>query len=879
MPSSLRSTFHIKCSTTLYCEGELIVSKDFLRLISKFSQMGAEELTLLGFNAFLHRHIFAGLGRVFAEIYFYRVNEDIFVPEKPSTVCCQENISGVPALILAQDPLLEDFRSHGHYRVFTTERDTPPFLANTGNTVHALLPLFTDNRLTAILYVGSREIPAFPEDYLLGIQALTVVIASQIRNLNDSISLQKSTTLNESSEQLQQALYDINEQAHLATSEEELYKSLHTIVARLLNARNFVIALRQERGGAQYIKYVYLCDEFDAHIQGMEIKIDPKNKLNFTGYLLQSGKPILLNHDNYDDFCLENDIQPLGTKTHSLIGVPFYFEHLAGAVLVPSYRQVIFTDKDKDLLVYVARHIGDTLSRKKQIDDMREANEIFSLFLRYSPMHVYIKEVKNGESRIVQASEAYGKLLDKTSAELIDKNMAELFPAEFAAKTTANDWQVVSNSVPLQAEEHLEGRTYSTIKFPIIQGGKTLLAGYSVDITERKQAEEERLNLERQLQQAQKAESLGCMAGAIAHTFNNQLGVVIGNLEMAIMDLPRDAKTVTKLAAAMQGARKAAKVSGLMLTYLGQTTGIHEPLDLSESCRQSLMLLQAEAAHGHIIKVNLPSPGPTVSANTNQMQQILTNLVTNAQEAVDENKGVISLAVKVVSPGNIGAAHCFPNDWRQQDVDYACLEVSDNGCGIDSGDFNKLFDPFFSSKFTGRGLGLSVVLGLVKAHNGAVTVQSAVGQGSTFRVYIPLCAQEVPKLQAEAAQPAAVKASGTILLVDDEEILRDMVGTMLMCLGYTVLAAKDGIEAVEMFAQHQDEIRCVISDLTMPHMNGWQTLAALRKVSPGIPLILSSGYDEGQVLIGDHPERPQAFLHKPYQMVDLQAALAKAMEG
>ncbi len=117
-----------------------------------------------------------------------------------------------------------------------------------------------------------------------------------------------------------------------------------------------------------------------------------------------------------------------------------------------------------------------------------------------------------------------------------------------------------------------------------------------------------------------------------------------------------------------------------------------------------------------------------------------------------------------------------------------------------------------------------------------------------------------------------------MLLVDDEEILRDMVGTMLMRLGYTVLAAKDGVEAMEMFAQHQDEIRCVVSDLTMPRMNGWQTLAALRKLSPGIPVILSSGYDEAQVLIGNHPERPQAFLHKPYQKAELQAALAKAMD-
>ena len=858
----------------------MIESKDFLRLTSKFSAIGAEESTPQGLSSFLRHHIFTGLGRAFAEIYFYRASEDIFVPERSSAVACQQSISGVPISIEAQSPLIDDFRNHRHYRFFTTaHNDSPPFLADTGNTNHVLFPLFADQDLLAILYVGSREIPSFPEDYILGLQTLTVMIASHIRNLNGSAALPGSTALTEKSEQLQQALYEISEQAHLVSTEEELYKSLHTIVARLLNAKNFIIALRQERGGEHFLKIVYLGDEFDAHMQGIELKIDPMAKLSFSGYLLKNGKPILLNPYTYDGFCLTNDIEPIGTKPQSLIGVPFYLEHLAGVVLVPSYHHVIFTDQDKDLLVYVARHIGDALSRKKLLDDMREANEIFSLFLQHSPMHVYIKEVKYGESRIVQASEAYGKILNKTAAELIDRNMDELFPAEFAAKTTANDWQVVSSNIPLQTEDHLGGRIYSTIKFPIIQGGKSLLAGYSVDITERKRAEEERLNLERQLQQAQKAESLGRMAGAIAHTFNNQLGVVMGNLELALLDLRHDAKLARKLASAMQGARKAAEVSGLMLTYLGQTTDVHEPQDLSESCRRSLMLLQADSSHGLTLKVDLPSPGPTVNANTKQIQQVLTNLVTNAQEAVAVNKGLTSLTVKITSPGDIGEAHYFPNDWQQQDMAYACLEVSDTGCGIDSGDFNKLFDPFFSNKFTGRGLGLSVVLGLVKAHNGVVTVQSAVGHGSTFRVYLPLSTEKVPEVQARVGQPAATaKESGTILLVDDEEFLRHMTGTMLTHLGYTVLAAKDGIQALEIFSQHQDEIRCVISDLTMPHMNGWQTLDALREVSPNIPLILSSGYDETQVLIGDHPEHPQAFLHKPYQLLELQAALAKALK-
>ncbi len=411
------------------------------------------------------------------------------------------------------------------------------------------------------------------------------------------------------------------------------------------------------------------------------------------------------------------------------------------------------------------------------------------------------------------------------------------------------------------------------------QGRIKGLHGTVQDITERKQDEKEKAKLEAQNRQLQKSESLGVMAGAIAHHFNNLLGGVMGNLEMALEDLPRDAATVKSLTAARQAARKAAEVSGQMLIYLGQTTGMHTPLDLSESCRQSLPLLQATVPKSMTLQADLPSPGPTISANANQILQVLTNLTTNAWEAIDENQGTVNLTVKMVSAADIPSAHRFPFDWQPQNVTYACLEVTDTGCGIAEEDIDKVFDPFFSSKFAGRGLGLSVALGIVKTHNGAVTVESGVGRGSSFRVFFPVSAEEAPRQPEKTIRPLPREGGGTVLLVDDEEILRDMAATMLTRLGYTVLAAKDGVEAVEIFTQHQEEIRCVVSDLTMPRMNGWQTLTALRRLSPGIPVILSSGYDEAQALLGDHPERPQVFLHKPYQKSALQAALAKAMEG
>jgi two-component system, cell cycle sensor histidine kinase and response regulator CckA len=367
------------------------------------------------------------------------------------------------------------------------------------------------------------------------------------------------------------------------------------------------------------------------------------------------------------------------------------------------------------------------------------------------------------------------------------------------------------------------------------------------------------------------------MAGAIAHHFNNQLGVVIGRLELAATDLPSGSEVQTSLGEASKAAHRASEVSALMLTYLGQTPGIREPLDLSEVCRRSLPMLQAVIPKDVGMELHLPSPGPTVNANANQIRQVLTNLITNSWEAIRNDPGIIRLTVKTVSSADIPASHRFPIGWQPDDSTYACQEVTDTGCGISEKDIEKLFDPFFSTKFTGRGLGLSVVLGIVRAHGGAVTVESEPGRGSVFRIFFPVCGEEVLRQPEKGAKVPEIGGGGTVLLVEDEEMMRHLASTMLTRFGLVVLAAKDGVEAVEVFRHHQDEIRCVLLDLTMPRMNGWETLAALRALRPEVTVILASGYDEEQVMQGKHAERPQAFLHKPYSMGQLKAALGAAM--
>ena len=408
-------------------------------------------------------------------------------------------------------------------------------------------------------------------------------------------------------------------------------------------------------------------------------------------------------------------------------------------------------------------------------------------------------------------------------------------------------------------------------------GMPVLMTGTHVDITQRKLAEAENAAMETQNRQRQKAESLGRMAGAIAHHFNNQLQAVMGNLELAVEDLVQGINPDKVLARAIQSTRKAADVSALMLTYLGQTSGKQEPMDLSEICRRNLPMLRAAMPNHVMLDSDLPVSGPVINANSTLVLQVLTHLVTNAWESIPD-KGAVRLSVKTVSPEAVPEVNRFPIDWKPRNKAYACVEVSDSGRGITEMDIEKLFDPFFTTKFTGRGLGLSVILGIVRATGGAVTVESAPGQGSAFRIYFPVSEQKVPCPSDPPHALVRIADGDTLLLVEDEEWVRDMIAEMLSRMGITVIQARDGIEALEVFRRHPDGIRCVLTDLTMPRMNGWELISALRSIRPDIPIILASGYDKAQVMDAGHSDQPQAFLHKPYSMDELKNVLLRTLQ-
>jgi len=528
--------------------------------------------------------------------------------------------------------------------------------------------------------------------------------------------------------------------------------------------------------------------------------------------------------------------------------------------------------------------VTDVNARKRAEEALREANQYLNNLITYANAPIIVWDTKY---RITRFNHAFEKLTGRTSQEVIGKSLALLFPPDqvgatmsFIQETQPDEhWETVEIGI-----QHIDGTVRSVLwNSATICGpdGTTPVATIAQghDITERKRVREEKEKLQAQTWQLQKRESLGRMAGAIAHHFNNQLQAVTGYLELTMDDLPQGTVPHAHLTSALQASTSASEISGMMLDYLGQTSGDREPLDLCETCRRGLPVLRSAMPKNTVLETDLPCPGPIVSANANQMQQVLANLMTNAWEALDDGKGAVRLTVKTVSLSEIPAGQRFPVDWEPRDSFYACLEVADTGCGIADKFTANLFDPFFSSKFTGRGLGLAVALGIVRAHGGGVTVESESGRGSVFRVFFPVSAQKVQCRPEKPDQTVDMAGSGTVLLVEDDEMLCALTEEMLTGMGFTVLAAKDGVEAVEVFREHGDKIGCVLMDLSMPRMDGWETLAALRALRPDLPVIMTSGYDEAWALQGDHPEVPEAFLHKPYRMEKLKVALSKAQKA
>ncbi len=404
------------------------------------------------------------------------------------------------------------------------------------------------------------------------------------------------------------------------------------------------------------------------------------------------------------------------------------------------------------------------------------------------------------------------------------------------------------------------------------------------DITEFKQAEQERMEMERRLLHSQKLESLGVLAGGIAHDFNNLLMALLGNLELALEDLSPVSSARPRLDQAVVAAKRAADLTRQMLAYSGKGRFDIQAIDLSELVEENVHMLRSAISRKVTFSLQLGKDLPPIEADAGQIQQVVMNLITNASEAIGDEAGVVTLSTGVEECDAACLSRSLVED-KPAPGRFVWLEVSDTGGGMDQRTLQRIFDPFFTTKHTGRGLGMSAVHGIVRGHQGAIMIDSCPGKGTSVRVLFP--AGERPT--AQPAQPTAIDQesgraaqaallSGTVLVVDDEQMVCDLVAASLTGMGLQVLTAADGMDAVVLFRQHADEIVCVLLDLTMPNMDGAATLELLRQIRPDVRVILSSGYDEQEATRRFSGQGLAGFLHKPYQLNALRDQVRRVVQ-
>ena len=437
-------------------------------------------------------------------------------------------------------------------------------------------------------------------------------------------------------------------------------------------------------------------------------------------------------------------------------------------------------------------------------------------------------------------------------------------------KTTFMDGKI--HCIERSATKNGEFRYFEITTSPLCDSSGSIIAGIELvrDITGRKRAEEERLKLEQQLLHAQKLESLGVLAGGIAHDFNNILMAIIGNADLALMRMNPESPAVENLHRIEKAAAQAADLARQMLAYSGKGKFMVENIDLNRLLEEMLHMLEVSISKNAVLRLNLHKSLPPVEADATQMRQIVMNMVINASEAIGEKSGVIA-----ITTGCMDCDRRYLKDvWMNENLNdglYVYLEIADSGCGMDKETLAKLFDPFFTTKFTGRGLGMAAVLGIVRGHKGAIRAYSEPGKGTSFKVLLPASGRPAD-LFNHVHHPDEWHGSGTVLLVDDEETVRGIGAEMLKELGFAVITANDGREAVAAFQENRD-IRFVILDLTMPHMDGEQCFRRLRQLKPDVKVIMSSGYNEQEVTQRFVGKGLAGFIQKPYRLSTLQEVI------
>jgi PAS domain S-box-containing protein len=668
---------------------------------------------------------------------------------------------------------------------------------------------------------------------------------------------------------LQAAVYEIAE----ATSEKHdlrsLFGRIHSIIAELMPARNLYVALAN--WGAGTLSFPYFVDEVDAN-PGTR----PLSK-GLTEYVLMTGTPLLTDPERIRAMEQSGEIMPMGAESIDWMGVPLSIgETTMGVLAVQTYTEgERYTTSHLAILEYVSHQVAMAVHRKQAEDSLREQRQAIDAIVETSKDWIWAIDARGVHS---YSNPAVREILGYAPEKIIGKS-AELFlhedDRELGLRTmrecaeTRTGWSRL-----LLRWRHRDGsyRTIESSAVPDIdaRGEFAGFRGVDRDVTERVAAEAERARLQDQLQQAMKMEAIGRLAGGIAHDFNNMLTGIIGNISLALMEMSPADPLAGTLAEVNRAAESAVALVRQLLAFSRKQIIEPKRMDMNELIERLRAMLVRLIGEDVTLRVTRGGPRAIIMADQGQMEQVLVNLAVNARDAMPEG-GILSIetaAVKLDDAYCAGHAQARPG-W------HVLLTVTDTGHGMSAEVKKHLFEPFFTTKpvGSGTGLGLSTIYGAVTQAGGSIEVHSEEGRGTTFCIYLPSVEGEAAAAIREDRLSKLAGGTETVLLVEDDDIARDFVLKVLRKLGYTVIHAANGEEAIRTMRDFSGPLHLLMTDVVMPGMNGRQLAETLLRMHPSTKVMFTSGYAAD--IIEDHGvgAKGAGFLGKPYSP----GALAKKL--
>ena len=668
-------------------------------------------------------------------------------------------------------------------------------------------------------------------------------------------------------EALSSALYRIAERTSSAEDLQQFYAAMHNIVGELMNARNFYIALYDPV--TQLLSFPYFVDEEDP------TPAPKKLGRGLTEYVLRTGEPLLATPRVFDELVLRGEVTLIGAPSVDWMGVPLKIaSNTFGVLVVQSYTDnVRFGERDRDILTFVSQQLASAIEHKGNEEALRRSEARYRSLVQSAVYGLYRSSV---EGKFLDVNPALISMLAYDSAEEVlaldpkkdiflnpeeQSRLMKEFRRNGRLDSIEGQWRRKDGS-PITVR--LSGRAVTGIAEP-----EEVLEIIAEDVTERRV-------LEDQFRQAQKMEAVGRLAGGVAHDFNNLLMVIGGYTEVLLEQMEPTSTMYQKALAVQQAADRATTLTRQLLAFSRKQLLELKVVDVNAIVSDMERLLRPLIGENIELTTKLSTGLGRTRADAGQLEQVIMNLVVNAKDAMPDGGKITIHTANVTLDGALRREHTFIHPGS-----YVLISVTDTGLGMDKETQSRIFEPFFTTKEKGKGtgLGLSTVYGIVKQSGGYVFAQSEVGQGTTFRIYLPQVEDAADTIGPAKTASTETGGSETVLLVEDEESVRQLVRETLESKGYTVMEAENGEEGLKIAESHNGPIHMMITDVVMPGISGRELAKRLMQVRPETKVLYLSGYTEDAIVHQGVLETGTAFLQKPFTLQTLSRKVREVLRG